>query len=143
MHIVEAALSFTSLPARNPDQKSTPQLLVGIQQRLSLGLQYFLALLRRDPDLALSLEELYLLERQLAEHHIQREAVVGGQAVSTLGLLVATITHLIELARLQGLRMRERILKGDSPVLESGELPILLRLACRPHWHASQREVRP
>jgi hypothetical protein len=98
MHIVEAALSFTSLPVRNPDQKSTPQLLVGIQQRLSLGLQYFLALLRRDPDLALSLEELYLLERQLAEHHIQREAVVGGQAVSTLGLLVATITHLIELA---------------------------------------------
>lgn len=66
MHSVEAGLSFTSLPARNPDQKSSPQLLKGIQQGLSLGLRYFLALLHRDPDLARSLEEPYLLVQILA-----------------------------------------------------------------------------
>lgn len=97
LHRGEANISFAALPDKNPEVKSTPHLLVGIQQGLSLSLQYFLVLLRRDPDLARSLEPLFQQECLLAETLSRRDPSSDGQARAMLGTLSAAITHLVEL----------------------------------------------
>ena len=98
MLIIEADLSFASLPAKNPETKTTPQVLVGLQKGLSLSLQYLLVLLRREPELARSLEHLFLQECLLPQSPPQPETNGGGQASYTLGALAAAISHLVTLA---------------------------------------------
>jgi hypothetical protein len=98
MQIIEADLSFASLPARNPERKSTPQVLVGLQQGLSLSLHYLLVLLRREPELARALEDLFLQEYLLPESSTKPETSGRGQASYTLGALTAAVSHLATLA---------------------------------------------
>jgi hypothetical protein len=98
MHIIEAELLFAGLPERNPDRKSVPQLLVGIQKGLSLSLQYLLALLIRDPELANAFEQQFLLGCLLAETHTSQDTATDGQARYLLGALSATMNHLLEAA---------------------------------------------
>jgi hypothetical protein len=96
--IIEADLSFASLPAKNPETKNTPQVLVGLQKGLSLSLQYLLVLLRREPELARSLEHLFLQECLLPQSPPQPETSGGGQASYILGALAAAMSHLVTLA---------------------------------------------
>jgi hypothetical protein len=98
MHIIEAGLLLADLPDRNPDRKSAPQLLVGLQMGLSLSLQYLLALFVREPALARAIEQQFLLECQLVETYAHQEVGRDVQARALLGTLAATITHLLEAA---------------------------------------------
>jgi len=98
MHRLEAGLLFADLPDRNPDHKSIPQLLVGLQKGLSLSLQYLLALLAREPELALAFERQFLLECLLAETYTSQDTAPDGQARYLLGTLSATINHILEAA---------------------------------------------
>jgi hypothetical protein len=98
MHRLEAGLLFADLPDRNPDRKSIPQLLVGLQKGLSLSLQYLLSLLEREPELALAFERQFLLECGLSETHTSQDTGTNGQARYLLGALSATMNHLLEAA---------------------------------------------
>lgn len=98
MHRLEAELLFADLPERNPDRKSVPQLLVGIQKGLSLSLQYLLTLLIREPELAGAFEQQFLLECLLSETYTGEAAARDGQGRYLLGALSATINHLLEAA---------------------------------------------
>jgi hypothetical protein len=98
MHVIEAEPLFADLPERNPASKSVPQLLVGLQKGLSLSLQYLLALLTRDPELASAFEQQFLLECRLSETYTRHETGRDGQARYLLGTLSATINHLLEAA---------------------------------------------
>lgn len=95
---IKAALSFTPAPSADPHQMSSPQLLVGLQQGLSLGLQCFLELERNHPDLALALEQQFTQEELVTELLLSREAIGERRAALVMRLLMATITSLVELA---------------------------------------------
>lgn len=97
-HIIEAHPPFADLPDRRPESKSVPQLLAGLQKGLSLSLQYLLALLARDPELAGSFEQQFLLECLLAETYTGQVRGRDGQGRYLLGTLSAAITHLLEAA---------------------------------------------
>lgn len=95
---IKAALSFTPASSGDPHQMSSPQLLVGLQQGLSLSLQCFLELERNHPDLALALEQQFTQEELVTELLLPREAIGERRAALAMRLLMATITSLVELA---------------------------------------------
>ena len=98
-HILPAELSFAQMPDRNPDGRSTPQLLAGLQKGLSLSLQYLLEMKKRKPEIVLAIEQQFLLECLLDGENSRSEGDRSTEQVCLLlGALTASITHLIEAA---------------------------------------------